>query len=267
MGNTSSVQELTGVDPIRPHRPPISSQSGAQALSRAEHIDGYRKRVFLSRLNYRARAGQIYTPAVYPVQKEIPNPDSTEPWPSGQVVWMNSTADGGLPHTRPPYYICMPETFPTASLETTMRHERIHIHQRMYPEEWVIFIESAWPFKVWKNAELPHSLLEQERLNPDLLWSPRFIWKENYVPIAVFNSLIKPKLNDVNICWYTPSHGIIVKDQTQIPEWSDFFGSQVRDAEHPYEIAAYLLSDKNISCPAKSALLQHIEILSKKDRF
>lgn len=266
MGNSSSVQTLTGVETLRPHRPPISGQQGLLALDRAEKLDGYRTRVFSSQLNRKAREGQTYMPAVHSVNRLIPDPDSKEPWPSGQVIWMNSKADEGLPHTRPPYFICLPENFPEGALVKTMKHERIHVHQRMYPEIWVKLIEKSWPFKVWLNS-IPGSLLQQERLNPDLLWAPRFIWKENYVPVAVYTSPTAPKLNQVNIWWYVPSHGTVLKDVSAIPEWTTFFGSQVHDGEHPYEIAAYLLSDNSITCPAKTAIQAHLNMLPAQDRI
>ena len=99
-------------DPLRPQRPPLSGQQALAALQRAENLDGYLARVSSSALNVKARKKFFYVPSVHTVETSIPPADLKEPWPNGQVVWMEQSADGGLPHTRLPYFILLPKNIP-----------------------------------------------------------------------------------------------------------------------------------------------------------
>ena len=47
-----------------------------------------------------------------------------------QIISLMPTADGGMPHTRPPNLICFPNLSQVSSL-STMIHELWHVHQRM----------------------------------------------------------------------------------------------------------------------------------------
>ena len=48
---SSRVDAFQTQNPLRPERPPITGQSGLEALQRAEAIDGYRKQVASSSIN------------------------------------------------------------------------------------------------------------------------------------------------------------------------------------------------------------------------
>lgn len=228
------------------------------ALAKAEEIDGYRERVSKNRYNSYARKGQIYAPSETQLEDTVIELPQSPRWvPHGHIIWMNPSADKGLPHTRPPNLICMPHGFPVTLLKKTLFHERIHLSQRENPDAWNLLIKTAWDMHPYDGA-LPAVLEERRRLNPDILLAPHFLWKGEYIPFAVFKYLANPSLNETVLCWYHVPTKQVLTDASSIPEWNSFFGS-VPDGEHPYEIAAYLMSDTTLSCPAKTVLLQYAE--------
>ena len=246
---SSSLEQYT--NPMRPERPPLSGSQALEALHRAEQIDGYRTAVNESSLNRLARSKQTYMPAVYSQTLSIPPADPTQPWPNGQVVWMDPTADGGLPHTRAPYFICLPTTILPSSLNQTLTHERIHVSQRLHPDAWIALMKTSWSMTPW-NGSLPEELEFRHRINPDLYNAPRFIWKNQWVPFAIFQSTDHPDLSEINLIWWDDSSRTIHRDPP--PGWTNFFGSNP-SGEHPYEIAAYLLAGNTTTNKAYQALL------------
>jgi hypothetical protein len=259
MGNIVSGFQTS---PLRPDRPPICCQSGAQALFRAEQIDNYRMIVEQSPINTRARSGQNYLPSLVSVSKEIPSIDSTQPWPSGQVVWMDPTADAGLPHTRAPDLICISRDFPSADLPTTILHERVHVSQRLHPEAWRDIFE-PWQFKIW-NGSFPSEIDSKRRINPDLLGVPQYIWKDTWVPLALFKSMNQPKLNEVDVVWWDDKTRTLLRDPP--PGWTAFFGS-ISAGEHPYELVAYLVASNPKQNVAYSMIKSRLEALPTKSVF
>lgn len=257
MGAASVKPLREGFDPDRPNPNPLAGYQADLCLFAAEKIDGYRTQIAKSPVNMKARSGQNYRAAQYAVALPIENADSKQPWWSGQVLWMESTADGGLPHTRPPGYICLPKNIPPASLKTTLLHERVHLHQRRYPDKWVQFVGEKWNMKPW-NGTLPKEIEQSRRLNPDLLAIPFFIWKNKWVPLCIFNDPGKPSLSNASTVWYN----VDLKTTTQLaPEdWSTFFG-KVPDDEHPWEISAYYIADPKLKAPAKDLLMAFVPSL------
>jgi hypothetical protein len=234
MGNSlSGFQD----SPLQPNKPPICCSSGAAALFRAEHIDNYRMIVEQSPINARARAGHDYLPSLVSVSKEIPRIDPNEPWPGGQVVWMDPTADAGLPHTRAPDLICISRDFPSADLQSTILHERVHVSQRLHPTAWKDIFE-PWSFKIW-NGSLPSEIESKRRINPDLLGVPLYIWKDTWVPLALFKSSNQPRLTEIDLVWWDAKSRTLLRQPP--PSWTAFFGS-IPAGEHPYEIIAYLVA-------------------------
>jgi hypothetical protein len=233
MGNTISNFQ----NPLRPERPPISGQSGLQALFRAETIDNYRKIVNESAINRLARFGQDYLPSVHSVNRTVPSADPAEPWPNGQVIWMDPTADAGLPHTRVPNFICISANFPEADLKTTLLHERVHVSQKLHPEAWKNIFQ-VWDFKPW-YGRLPIDIEARKRINPDLLGIPHYIWKNKWVPVALFKSASNPRLNEIDLVWWDDSSRVLHREAP--PGWIDYFGS-IPAGEHPFEIVAYLVA-------------------------
>jgi len=240
-----------GFDPLRPPRSALSGSAGLNALFQAEALDNYRQQVEDSNLNRIARINQAYLPAVHTVDKAIPEADLNEPWPNGQVVWMQPNADEGLPHTRPPNLICLSYKIGDADFQRTLLHERIHISQRLHPNSWKSIFAETWNFQPWSGT-LPADIQQRRRLNPDTLLQPFFIWKDRYVPVELFNSSTAPKLTDTSTIWWDTSSRTVLREPP--PGWTEFFGARANGSEHPYELAAYMIAEKKINSPAYRAL-------------
>lgn len=255
-GYISSLQEQFE-DPLRPQRPPIMGSQALQALFRAEAYDQYRTQIEKSPANKKSRISQVYMPSVHTVKKQIPPADPKKPWPNGQVVWMEPTADLGLPHTRPPMYICLSRTIQDSELSSTLLHERVHISQRLHPKEWISCVE-AWSMTPWSGT-LPDKIQEQRRLNPDLLMAPLFAWKNEWVPLGIFNSVSSPQLRDCSLVWWNTQSRILSRDPP--PGWTNFFGQASMEQEHPYELAAYLVVKNPAGNPAWDAIKSRLDSL------
>jgi hypothetical protein len=258
MGLYPSKQNFMSGDPLRPDRPPLAAGQGLEALFRAEQLDQYRHQVQTNTLNNIARRGQTYLPTPQTVKREIPAADLAEPWPNGQVIWMEPSADAGLPHTRPPYYICLSRFILDGELNRTMLHERVHISQRLHPDAWKQLVEDVWDMRVW-NGNFPTDIQYMQRLNPDLLLAPKFAWKGQYVPVAIFKSKASPSLTDTDTVWYDIKTKTVMREPP--PAWSDYFGDDKSGWEHPYELAAYLIVKDPKQVPAYKALKPRLATL------
>ena len=252
MGNFFSRESFE--DKLR--RPPLCCGGGNQALNWAERIDGYVDACERSPLNKKAREGGQYQASIFTQETlVVPLEDAASPWPNGQVVWMDPTADGGLPHTRSPYYICLS---PQIDLKTdqgrsTLTHERIHVSQRLHQDKWTAIYAEAWDYhQVSKEPTLPKELRERVRVNPDTHSAPTYAWKGEWVAYALFNSTFEPRLTDISIYWWhIPSKNAY---KSAPPGYTAFFGGLSPSAyEHPNELAAYLLTSTT-QCPARTAL-------------
>ena len=246
-----------GFDPLRPNPNPLGGRDADMCLYAAEKIDGYRASILKSPLNSKARANQSYNGATTIVK--IPIKDAVAPWWSGQVLWLEATADGGLPHTRPPGYICLPKNIDVARVDSVLLHERVHLHQRRYPDIWIKFVKDKWNMEPWTGS-LPAEIEKARRINPDLIANPFFIWKKKWVSFAIYDDTGSPSLSATSTNWYN----VALKTTTRIPPdgWLDFFGSVLGD-EHPWELAAYYVQDASIKSPAKDLLMKAVPKLPK----
>lgn len=228
--------------------PPLSGKDGADALREAERIDGYQTAINDSPVNRYARRNGLYKPSLYTVNRVVPA--VSKDWPSGQIIWMTTDADGGLPHTRAPQYICISEGHPESSLAKTLLHERIHIHQRKHTQAWINVYKKYWAMDLW-YGKLPEEIRSRVRINPDTMYVAPMIWKKTWVPFAVFRDSTPENLSDTKIVWWNDVQKTLY--DTAPIDWKEFFGI-TNQAEHPFEIAAYLLSDDSLKSPAKQAL-------------
>ena len=197
-------------------------------------------------------------PSPQTVKKQIPAADLAEPWPNGQVIWMEPSADAGLPHTRPPYYICLSRNIQDSELNRTMLHERVHISQRLHSEAWKQLMEDVWDMRVW-NGNFPTDIQHLQRLNPDLLLAPKFAWKGQYVPVAIFKSKTSPSLTDTDTVWFDITTRTVMRNPP--PGWAEYFGDDKSGWEHPYELAAYLIVKDPKQVPAYKALKPRLATL------
>lgn len=247
MGNQSSVP----TDVLRPQRPPLSGQAGLQALQQAERADQYLTLISQSSINRLARAATNYLPFPHSLKRGIPPADPMEPWPNGQVIWMQPSADDGLPHTRAPNYICIPVTMRDPKiLASTLLHERVHVSQRLHPEAWRAILAEAWNMTPWSGL-LPADIQSRRRLNPDLLSVPLFAWKGEWIPLGLFKSASQPKLAEIDTVWWNDKTRTLHREPP--PGWSAFFGS-ANGQEHPFEMAAYMVQANLSNNPAYNAL-------------
>lgn len=267
-------------------RPPLCCGGGVQALAWAERLDGYEAAVAESPVNVMARQGQLYQPAgLYPAavdptgfeykevvltgKEVVPLEEPSSPWPNGQVIFMNPSADGGLPHTRPPFYICIPAGMdlsePTG--RQTLTHERIHVSQRLHEEAWTAAYEKAWNWKVVSKPTLPKPYAGRVRINPDTHNAPTYAWQGEWVPVPIFESAFSPDLKNARLVWWhIPSKNIY----TSSPPGFDAFygvGGTTTVAEGPHELAAYMLSSAANQSPARRALEPLVKGISKEEVY
>lgn len=155
------------------------------------------------------------------------------------IIPLMSSADGGMPHTRPTSLLCVPRLELLDSM-VTLRHELWHIHQRIYGMQWMeIFNKLGW--KIW-NGHLPVGLEDHRRINPDTLDLPLWVYRDTWVPVPIFRDIRNPVLAEVDIWFYHIGEKRHIR---QIPDelLSDFPSMPLSAYEHPRELTAYALSD------------------------
>jgi hypothetical protein len=179
---------------------------GQRLLDAAEAKDNYLAACAASVPNAAARKGNHYKPyflspgdahrlrsAVFRV--ELLN--------GADVIVLHPSADNGFPHTRPDRIVCVPASVITSSnseLTETLRHEAMHINQRMYPALW----KAKCKREGWTEvsiSEIPKAYIERCRINPDTMYdAPFWAWDKYHVPLPMFekNSLSND-LGDVRI--------------------------------------------------------------------
>lgn len=149
----------------------------------------------------------------------------------------------GLPHTRPPNTIWFPEVAlrsSTRKFNETFLHECIHLHQREHEDQWNRFYLEAWNFAPW-TGKLPKSIEKNRRLNPDTIRVPFYIWRDEYIPVAVYSKPSDADLREVRLMFVKKDGSAA---STTPPGWIEFFGTQEPSVcEHPHEMSAYFLSD------------------------
>lgn len=170
------------------------------------------------------------------------------------MIQLDSSAEGGMPHTRPDAIICYPDIGTTFSV-TTLLHELWHLHQRKQVEWWNgVFRRLGW--EPWSGT-LPPALENHRRYNPDTIEQPLWCYRQTWVPVPIFRDISRPRVTEVMIWFYHVSLHYHVK---QIPrEMEEEYHSLPLSAyEHPRELAAYLLSDpmRYTACPAMKSMME-----------
>ena len=165
----------------------------------------------------------------------------------------------GLPHTRPPSTIWFPESALRSNrrqFNETFLHECIHLHQREHADRWNQFYEEAWGFKPW-TGRIPKDVERRRRLNPDTIRQPFYIWRDKWVPIAVYSKPDAANLREVRLIFLRPGADGGAGWESVCPEgWMEFFGTQEPSTcEHPHEMSAYFLSDNENPFDSEAARL------------
>jgi hypothetical protein len=222
--------------------------SRMDALTHAEQTDGYRKACAESDYNSIARYGQNYT--FFPCQRQtdlqniVDHYDLTK---GSRIITLHPTADGGFPHTRPENLICMPADFPLDGALKTLLHEACHLSQRTNPAPWVSYSmrQGWWPVAA---TELPATMRERVRINPDTMAEPFWAWQDYHVPLPLFVNELHPKLNECDIRWFDRRNRVLYTAPP--PSFKERYGTSAPQPEHPYEVSAVELSVRGIKTRA-----------------
>jgi len=239
MGNTASI-----------HFRVLDKKEAVEKLIVAERIDHYLQECHDDRLNSLARKGiyqpntisnpahhtELFNAVISQIPRQLRDAGEIE------IIQLMPSADGGMPHTRPPNLICYPELESGVLSEhavQTLIHEVCHVHQRKFPLVWkTIFHALGWT--EW-NGTLPTRLDTHRRYNPDTIDTP--LWSHSlWLPIPVFRDGTNPALADVEIWWYHTVRGYHIKN---VPEAIQIKRLHPSAYEHPREITAYIISDPN----------------------
>ena len=215
----------------------------SEVLRKAELLDGYVELCKRDYINSLARSRCSYV--AWPDQslaKEALAVLSRQEADEVQVVIMDPSAEGGMPHTREPNVICIPAYFPSSSLKTTMKHELIHIYQRRDVDGWNRRAQGEGWIRV-KDTEIPENWRRRCRINPDTIDCRFFAWQGRWVPLPLFVREDKPELRDISVRWLDLKEGTVL---SRVPtSFTQVYGDLSSSAiEHPYELWAYSL-EKN----------------------
>lgn len=151
---------------------------------------------------------------------------------------LGGAIENGFPHTLQDV-IVLPESFfsthDTRKQQlTTLVHEKVHVFQRIYPQEVKAFLDMHGFRGPVPPASLPDSLLQMRRNNPDIAG---YYKKNNMIPLQVYNNTSPRSLQDSRVVLYdTSTREIKNSDATYT------FPSYISQTEHPYEVMAVAVS-------------------------
>lgn len=220
-------------------------------LEAAEAIDSYRRAISKSEPNRTARIGQFYELDAIPATTGNFLQGFAGKFPllaPAEIAILNSSADGGLPHTRPPNLICLPASgipnSPTAEFKETLLHEGIHIHQRLHPNLWITACERAG----WRRVDaqrIPPEFADRVRINPDTMAAPFWAYNDHHVPLPLFPKGVSlPSLGAAEIQW------LDLRTATLYHEPPTSFRTRAKETgaatEHPFELYAYRFSRQGL---------------------
>jgi len=216
----------------------MSSQPNTQAkaqelLKIAESQDGFFARVKGSAVNRLARRNCTYEAwndqSLAVTAKALLHPED-----SVDIVILDPSAEGGMPHTRPGL-ICLPAHYPTSKLKETLEHEMVHISQKRQKTLWA----SRAALEGWEPHPgiIPDFWASRLRLNPDT-FGTLYAWKGRYLPLPVYIREDKPAMREIEVRWLDVAEGIVKKSPPTsfTQEYGDLGAVQM---EHPYELWAY----------------------------
>lgn len=225
---------------------------GQLLLDAAEAKDHYLAACKASTLNASSREGQHYKPYFLPsadAQRLRTCVQRTEILNGADIIVLHPSADNGFPHTRPDKIVCVPSSCvlnsSTAELEETMRHEAMHINQRVYPDLW----KAKCRKEGWAECpltEIPNRLLERCRINPDTMYdAPFWAWEGVSVPLPLFKKdTLSIDLGDVNIEWLDLRTLALFHSPPQ--SFTKRYGT-ASQPEHPYELLAVEYAKAGVS--------------------
>ena len=141
--------------------------------------------------------------------------------------------ENGYPHTLHDVII-LPASFfqkDDDTMKTTLVHEKIHVYQRLYPEETLNLL-TRLGFSKTDPSKLPEQISSMKRNNPDIQGVFHF---NNTIPVHVYKSVRPTSLADSKTILYDFKKGFVVHEDGQ------FIPYYINQKEHPYEIMAVLI--------------------------
>lgn len=221
----------------------------SDSLEDAEKLDGYRASCQNNRANREARKGQLYELSRISNEATDFLREAIEEFPivrSCEFAILDSTADDGLPHTRPPNLVCLPANMcksapASTQFKVTLVHEAMHVHQRKYKTEWDEGCKRAG-WTPLDSEKIPAEFKERARINPDTMATPFWAWDKYHVPLPLFRRPDSASLTEAPVEWMDLRTGSLFHSPP--PSFVKKYGDSVPQAEHPYEIYADLFSRK-----------------------
>lgn len=208
-------------------------------LQKAEELDGYLRACQQSPLNHKARQTLHY--AAWNDQSLAKKARGI--LKGSEIVIVSPSTEGGMPHTRSPNIICLPAYWPEDKLSSTINHELIHISQRQHPKAWEkTLLKEGWS-KV-QEENLPVDWVARCRINPDTFAARWWAWEGRHVPMPIFVREDHPQLRDIEVRWWDRETDRLNPSAPSsfVRKYGDVPASH---AEHPYELWAYTLEEKN----------------------
>lgn len=233
MGNKlSNCSSDSKISPANPHIVFLSKKEAEKALQIAESIDLFQDSIEEYPVNQRARRSLSYTPVDGPA---LPVKDISGLDFDIRICWLHTTAEGGMPHTRPPNLICIPLFWSEDDITQIVTHELVHIDQRRRPTQWISWcVQNGWTLV--NPTTIPDRWIQQCRINPDTMIYRFWAYQNRWVPLPLFERNDTPDIRKVRIKWWDMKTGdLLVREPVEIQSLI----SGVPDPEHPFEIAAY----------------------------
>lgn len=210
-------------------------------LDLAEQIDNYIKSCKNNYVNNLVRINFSYSTDTNSYLETIKNYVKQYPiFDNIKIIQLNNTAENGYPHTRPIDIICIPSNSRFPSLEKTLFHEVVHIHQRRYPKEWEQFLNRE-QWHLVSPETIPFRWREKCRLNPDTILKQFWCFNRRYIPLPIFIKDSFVKFEDVKVMYYDLNTGILEHNTPDCIK--EKYGNNSQP-EHPYEIYAVILAEK-----------------------
>lgn len=157
------------------------------------------------------------------------------------VVIMGPSTEAGMPHTRAGFVICLPVYYPEEKLESTLKHELVHIDQRRQAIRWSQRLQAAGWTPVRESA-IPEEWRRRCRLNPDTCQERFWAWETTWVPLAIYEREDAPSLREFDVFWYNLKTEEALRRPP--PSFVKQYGDRSKsEQEHPYELYAYLPSN------------------------
>lgn len=216
----------------------LNSREAERELAQNELSDGFEAKCLRCERN--RRAAQIVEPCSAPANVNERLGASLPSWLQSLGQVRVAFFREGLPHTRAPGTIWLPYDWSISpNYKETLIHELIHIHQRKNPDFWKDLYGRKWEMVPF-TGQLPAEVEGRRRLNPDTIWSPLYVWKGEWIPVAVFLRPDTPHLREIRLLFV---HVSGAWQSVPPPDWMDFFGTKdPSTCEHPHEMAAYMMT-------------------------